>query len=166
MADTTLVALVAGSFGIGGTLIGTAGGYFLELRRGKDARAARNEARQQQRDEYQRQTLIEFQEVLGRYTKAVGTAALHYQKAGSYFGGKPLPKELNDEAFETGRRTCQLALRIRDVELRARFDRLWKFSVKRALVSTNPEFLSFSSGLVEHIRTVEKRLGEVLRPYL
>jgi hypothetical protein len=164
VADTLTVALVAGGFGIVGTAIGVAGGYFLEWRRGREARAGREETRQHERDDFQRQTLIDFQESLGLYVKAIGDGL---PTGAQIRAGQQVPsKELSQAAFNTGQRAHQLANRVRDGKLRSLFDNLWKHSNSVLLFESEAEMFAFIKDLIANLDAVEERLGEVLRPYL
>jgi len=164
MADALTVALIAGSFGIAGAAVGAMGGYLLETRRSREARQERLENRQQQRDDMQRQTLLDFQEALGVYFKAIGDGLPTPAELRS--GQRQVSKEVSDREFETGRRARQLAERIRDDELRLRFNRFWEAAHKSILVGRDLSLSEFLDALLESQAAVQERLGQVLRPYL
>lgn len=165
--DSTVIAAAAISGAAG--ILGVLSGSVIEILRSREARKARAETRQQQRDDFQRQNLIDFQEVLGRYVKSIGDMVgdeiLAARRQGTY--KKLLPsKALNDEEFEASRRTKQLALRIRDDELRARFKTLDDHAATRILLTSEKAAEDFVVRLIALLDATEDRLGEVLRPYL
>src|SRR5216683_2789137 len=149
MADTLTVALVAGGFGIVGTAIGVAGGYILELRRGREARAGREETRQHERDDFQRQTLIDFQESLGSYVKATGDGL---PTPAQIRAGQQMPsQQISDTKFNTGQRANQLAQRVRDDKLRSLFDNLWKHSHSVLIFKSESEMFAFIKELIANL---------------
>jgi hypothetical protein len=157
--------------GIVGTLtagvLGLIGGIVIERIRLSDARAARVEAREQASDDVQRATLIEFQEVLGRYVKAVGATDLHDRQARTAGRrGTRLGEELNAEVFETGRRLRQLALRIQDPQLRQLATQLRSLGVDVEIDHPGQPPKARMDKFIAALRELEDRLGEVLRPLL
>jgi|SRR5690348_3749085 len=169
MADVETAVIAAGA-ALGGAILGVIGGT-LERRLAWIAdREARREMRQAERDALQRSTLIEFQEVLGRYVRAMGKATFHDRETLKQLGTlTQLGTGLSDELFEEGRRLRQLALRIRDDELRSRWATFSSTSTSyEALLATTPKEIDVfmvSKFLPAQI-ALEERLGEVLRPLL
>src|SRR5215813_12971672 len=106
---------VAGT--LAGTIVGIIGAIVVERIRTSDAKKAREEVRQQERDDFQRTTLLELQEVLGQYVRAVGKVRVHDERAKAATGQwhrTQLPADVSSKAFESGRRARQFVLRVRD----------------------------------------------------
>jgi len=150
----------------GGGIIGT---IAVERIRTSDAKKAREEVRQQERDDFQRTTLLELQEILGQYVRAVGKVRVPDERARAATGqwhGTQLPADVSSKAFESGRRARQLVLRVRDDILRERFDAFHKAAISVELLDPtgDPEMQMVS--LRERLRELEDRLGVNVRKYL
>ena len=165
MADALTIALIAGGFGIAGTAIGAAGGYFLETLKGRQARAERIEARAQQRDDFQRQTLLELQEALDRYYRAIGDLLPTVAELRSGQRG-PIDHDKSERSYNAGQRASELAERVRDDSLRKAFDAFWAVSHEDILVRTESDLAQFIDKLLPVQESLNHRLGEVLRQYL
>ena len=171
MPDNLATAVIAAAAGIGGAVLGVAGGALERRLQWAADREARREERQAKRDELQRQTLIEFQEVLGRCVRGVGKTLLHDLGAAKQ-AGRPvktlLPPGLSDELFEDERRLRQLSLRVRDDDLRRLFHVYEGKATKLGMLHPDvkdPDAYMISE-VVPAIQALEQRLGEVLRPHL
>lgn len=170
VADVETAVIAAGA-ALGGAILGIVGGALDRRLEWVADREARREMRQAERDALQRNTLIEFQEVLGRYVRAVGQAAHHDRKTLRETGQQTLlPPGVSDALFEEGRRLRQLALRIRDDELRKRWREFSEISTRleTTLLPKKPE--DIDTYMVKTFApaqlSLEDRLGEVLRPLL
>lgn len=170
--------IVTAATGIVGAGLGLAGGVAVERMRSNDARLARNEARQQERDDFQRQTLIAFQEALGRYVRANGRAWHHdemaFLRTGKWMATE-LPSDVDHEFLQSGREARQLIERVRDDELRRRFNEFHSavsgLSVKRLRPATTDKEM-YDAATAQQLQVMElqgaleSRLGEVLRTLL
>lgn len=158
---------VAGT--LAGTIVGIVGTIVVERIRISDAKKAREDIRQQERDDFQRTTLLELQEVLGQYVRAVGEVRVHDERAKTATGQwdrTQLPGDVSSKAFESGRRARQLVLRVRDDILRERFDAFYKQAIGVELLDPNcdPEMQMVS--FRERLRELEDRLGMNVRKYV
>jgi hypothetical protein len=170
MADAGTAVIAAGA-ALGGAILGVIGGALDRRLAWIADREARREMRQAERDALQRSTLIEFQEVLGRYVRAVGKETFHDRRTLKESGKRTqLPEGVSDEEFEEGRRLRQLALRVRDDELRTRWTKFWAIASSYG-TTLQPKTLDeideyMMRTFVPAHQALEERLGEVLRPLL
>jgi hypothetical protein len=121
MSDaTTGQLIVAGTALLSGAL-GLIGGLAIEHLRTQRDRAGRVEQRQDQRDDFQRQTLLELQEAVARFGRAVGRANhrdwMIYKETGTW-GQALLPGELDEEFLAAQVQLGLLRERVRDDQLR------------------------------------------------
>ena len=122
MSDaTTGQLIVVGTALLSGTL-GLAGGIVIEHLRTRRDQAARREARQDQRDDFQRQTLLEVQEAISQFVSGVGSihrsdTAAH--EATGTWSRTRFTGDSNDEFLAILVRLQLLNERARDDELRA-----------------------------------------------
>ena len=174
--------IITGATGIVGGLLGASASVAIARGQIADARKAREEATQDARkaredaarirsDDFQRNTLLDFQEALGRYVRSTGQVMQHDRREARAAGKwvvTILSDDLNQEHFESGNLARQLALRIRDDELRARFTRL-NDAVSRYYLppfQSEDDLDKFTLNFLALLRALEERLGEVLRPLL
>ena len=112
-----LVPIVAGGVL---TLVGGAGTEWLRDRRASIRnRQERSEARQERRDDLQRDTMIELQDAVQRYVRAAG-AITHFDEMAMRDGGTQtlVPEEMNTELHSSQVLMTKLATRVRDDEVR------------------------------------------------
>lgn len=91
------------------------------LREREARNATRREQRFERRTKFQRETLIELQEILQRLLRANGRAVFLDRKAlraGGEWGKQLLPDDLDAEISATNVRSMLLAARVRDDEIR------------------------------------------------
>ena len=103
------------------TLIGGAGSEWLRDGRVRAREeSARRAARQEQRDDFQRTTLIELQDSLQNYVRGIG-AAVHFDEMSQRQHGRQtqLPHELSDQIHQAQVLTSKLATRVDDGEIRS-----------------------------------------------
>lgn len=117
-------ALTTGAFTLGGAAVGVAGVTANQVVHSRQERAARSEARQEQRDDRRRQVLIDFEEALTVYVRTVWR--IHYADfvaatASGVWGRLPRTPEVDLELSECSRRARQLSEWIVDDALRERF---------------------------------------------
>lgn len=161
------------AIGVLGTIIaGLAGimaGVWVERVKISDAKAAREQARQERQNELQRATLIEFQEVLGPYVRTLGKIHLENRRRQAdetlTTPAPLLPEGLSEAAFEESRRLRQLALRIRDDDLRQCWDRFFRAAGDIEIPQAMSPQERFNTAVLRQ-HELEDRLGEVLRPLL
>jgi hypothetical protein len=169
MSDaTTGQLIVAGTAVLSGAL-GLLGGILIEHLRTRGARTARTEARQDQRDDFQRQTLLELQEAVARFARAAGRAYDHdwkaHEETGTW-GRRLLGPELDEEFLAAQVSLRLLAERIRDDQLRPL---AYGFSNRGVLVTiaTSKELATTRmDDWMESLTKLQDRLGEVLRSFL
>jgi hypothetical protein len=116
---STLIPIIVGGVL---TLVGGAGTEWLRDRRSaSSAREDRREARQEQRDDLQRNTMVDLQDAIQRYVRAVG-AIVHFDEMTKRKHGTQTlaPDEMDGELHASQVLTLKLATRVRDDELRAR----------------------------------------------
>jgi hypothetical protein len=171
--------IVVAVTGIAGAGLGLAGGIAVERIRSTDARTARDAARQQQLDDFQRETLIAFQEVIGRYARANGRAWHHdemeFKRTGKWMSTL-LGEDINRELFEASRDARQLVQRVRDDEVRAKFTAYHGAQSEDAAAAAplpgQSDTQRHETARDRHMRiaqlqqALEDRLGEVLRALL
>ncbi len=154
---------------LGGAALGLLGGIWIERVKISDAKAARDQARQERQGELQRATLIEFQEVLGPYVRTLGKINLEnrrLQAEGTLTApARLLPEGLSEAAFEESRRLRQLALRIRDDDLRECWEKFFRAAADIEIPQIKTPQERFNTAVLRQ-HELEDRLGEVLRPLL
>jgi hypothetical protein len=170
MADVE-TAVIASGAALAGAILGVVGGALDRRLAWVADREARREMRQAERDALQRSTLIEFQEVLGRYVRAFGKETFHDRKTLRESGKRTqLPEGLSDEIFEESRRLRQLALRVRDNELRQRWTEFHAIGSGYGTLLQPKSADEIDDYLMRRFvpaqTALEERLGEVLRPLL
>jgi hypothetical protein len=102
------------------TLVGGAGTEWLRDRRSSArSREDRQETRQERRDDLQRETMIDLQDAVQRYVRAVG-AIVHFDEMTIRKHGTQtqMPDEMSDELNAAQVLALKLVTRVRDVELR------------------------------------------------
>jgi hypothetical protein len=130
-------------------------------------KAAQDEAEERRRRDFQRETLLELQEVLHDLARAYGAEhhmdLMHFRTTGSWTP-RPMPsEELNERSFEAHRRCFILVARIDDDLLRG-FVREMKDGGYGVLSATSEEqsreALARSSDAFE---LANQRIGDLLR---
>ncbi|HEY6537737.1 MAG TPA: hypothetical protein VI138_01700 [Candidatus Dormibacteraeota bacterium] len=168
MIDAT--ALTTGAFTLGGAAVGLAGGSTGRIFRDRQERSARQQARQDAREDRQRRLLLDFQEALDLYLRAVWDA--HYwevkvAKSTGAWGGTPRPVRLDHEVWESSRRARQLAAWLPDEELRNRFGALdRRITSGLSRLSSEAAAVKFLRQVTSLGRLTQDRLGQVTRPLL
>jgi len=169
MNDATLGQLIVAVTAVLSGSLGLAGGLLIEQIRTKRDRAARLEARQNVRDDFQQQTLLELQEAVARFGRAVGGAnyqdAMEYKDSGSW-GRSPISHESSEEFLAAQVRLMALQERVRDAQLRKLVTRFHNYG---ALVPTAREKDVATKRMddwIETLTAVQERLGTVLRELL
>jgi hypothetical protein len=163
-------ALIASAFTLGGAVVGFAGATASQVVRGRQERAARTAARQEQLDDRRRQVLIDFQEALGLYVRTVGRlhqSDVRAAKASGVWGRPRRASDIDLELLESSRRARQLSEWIVDDELRHRFtalDRQVSIGLRR--LSSEAAAVKFVVTMSTLLRATEDRLGQLLRPLL
>ena len=160
--------IVAGTALLSGSL-GLLGGFFIERWRAGAAQEARREARQDQRDDFQRQTLLELQEAIGRFTRAVGSihnddlTAHHTTREWSRtrFSG-----DSNDDFLGALSRLQLLTERARDDELRRLVTGFQNRGVLVTTSASRDEATKRMDDWMERLGDVQDRLGTVLRAFV
>jgi len=163
-------ALTTGAFTLGGAAVGVAGVTANQVVHSRQERAARSEARQEQRDDRRRQVLIDFEEALTVYVRTVWR--IHYADfvaatASGVWGRPPRTPEVDLELSECSRRARQLSEWIVDDALRERFgelDRNASAGLRR--LASEAAALRFEVRMSTLFRATDDRLGQVLRPLL
>jgi hypothetical protein len=169
MSDaTTGQLIVAGTAVVSGAL-GLLGGVLIEHLRTRGAQKARTEARQDQRDDFQRQTLLELQETVARFARAIGRSFHHdtvaHKQTGEW-GHSLYGDELSEELLASTVRLRILAERVRDDELRPL---VYGFSNRGNLIGpANSEKTARErmDDWTESMGKLQDRLGKVLRDLL
>src|SRR5438105_1086859 len=164
-----------GLLGAAGVVIGAVLGFVgsvLTAERTNRAAAnrefnARTEIRQQQKDDFQRQTLLDLQGAMSRYVRSVGRIYVHdtntYRQHQKFF---QLGAELNNESFAAQVELQHLQERVKDDELRESIttmvDVSGRFSVPTSIQQVEETMTRFHHVVTE----TNDRLGEILRSYL
>lgn len=137
--------------------------------------AKRRDDRQLERDAFQRENLLELQDALNRWIRAVN--ALHAADRRSLREtGSPVslfPDGLSEAEFDSGRRLMYLTERVVDDDLRSRLRALRELVgtqfVHRAVRSdrfTASALNDAAEALADDATDAQERLGDVLRRYL
>lgn len=144
-------------------LVGSVGTEWL-----RDGRAtareqlARSEAREQQREDFQRATLIELQDSLQRYIRGIGAAVhfdeMSFRKHGEQF---QLPHGLSDQIHEAQMLTSKLATRVMDDEVRDLVDGAIKKGIDATLPGDQPPAAVREMG--ELAGRAQERMGTMIR---
>jgi hypothetical protein len=166
-----LEAIVSALAVVVGAVLGFLGSVITEDRRNRSAaqreRAAREELRQQQRDDLQRQNLLDLQGAVSKMVRAVGKAYVfdtsNYKKHQKFF---LLGAELDQEAFESRVALSHLHARVRDDELRRLLDEMSTISAKMSIPTTIEKLEADMALFHKTIEAVDERMGAVLRQYL
>lgn len=146
------------------TLVGGAGTEWLRDRRAASAaREDRRDARQEQRDDLQRETMIDLQDAVQRYVRAVG-AIVHFDEMTKRSQGPQtlVPDEMDDELHASQVLALKLATRVRDDELRAWVKEMIGEGTSAVLPhSGQPRDHKHVMGVLSEL--VQERLGEYIR---
>lgn len=146
------------------TLLGGAGTEWLRDRRATSEGARDREmARQERRDELERQTLVELQDALQAYVRGVAKAA-HFDEMNQRDRGMQflLPDALSDEIHAAQVMTAKLASRVTDAEIRDGIDKVIEEGT--ATIIPNPERPQEHFEAMGRIATaVQARIGARIR---
>lgn len=169
MSDaTTGQLIVAGTALLSGTL-GLAGGIVIEHLRARRDQAARREARQDQRDEFQRQTLLEVQEAIAQFVTGVGSIHRRDRAAHEATGTWSRTRftgDSNEEFLGILVRLQLLNERARDDELRRLLTGFQNRGVLVTTAASEQEATQRSDDWIERLGEVQDRLGTVLRDFV
>ncbi|HLQ14433.1 MAG TPA: hypothetical protein VK256_01055 [Candidatus Eisenbacteria bacterium] len=169
MSDATVGQLiVAGTAVLSGGL-GLLGGILIEHLRTRRDRAARTESRQDQKDDFQRQTLLDLQEAVARFGRAVGRA--HHQdimahRESGKWGRSLLGDDLDQEYVASQVHLQLLRERARDDELRRLATRFQNLGVLVTMSQSKDQATSRMDDWIECLGNLQDRLGMVLRGFV
>lgn len=160
--------LVAVAFGFAGALVTEVLRDWRATRREDRRRAVeRDRIREDARDAFQRETLLELQEMVQRHLRANG--AIHHhdviesRRSGTW-GRSRIPAELNDEDFETGTRLILLSSRVLDDETRTAVEQFKKLAASTVTHQSELESEGALSEMGELVAAqIHPRIGELLR---
>jgi hypothetical protein len=174
MADSLLNSLIAALIPIATLLLGygvKALEDWLQHRRGREReREARDAMRHAQlferRVTFQRQTLLDLQEVLQQLARAVGSA--HHEdvlshRATGVWGKAPLSQEVDQSEFHAQTRTNMLAVRVRDDQVRDMALKLKAIATAVALARSKTDSDRALAQMIGVFAEVNQRIGELLR---
>jgi hypothetical protein len=162
-------AVVTGAAVVVGGLLAVGGGVATQLIQARASSQARADTRRDQRDELQRLTILELQEAVYRYAKAVGSLYHHNvmaHRAGATWGKTKYGAELAEEEVSAMVRIRLLSERVRDDSLRGLAA---QFATQGVEVTSQRDEMSATSKLREVMATQQAlltRSGDVLRPLL
>lgn len=140
--------------------------YLQDRRVASRDREARAEERARRRKEFQRETLLELQEVMFKFGRAVG-AVFHeedmsYKTTGVW--SKPLiSEEWNQRLHEATVRFLILMVRVEDETLRRLVAEVKGFGDRVIMAKSHDEALSAMSESLKAFELANARLGELLR---
>jgi hypothetical protein len=160
--------IVAGTALLSGSL-GLAGGIVIEHLRTRRDQAARREARQDQRDDFQRQTLLEVQEAIAQFVEAVGRIHRSDGAAHTATGTWSRTRFTTDSNDEFLARLVRLQLaneRVRDDELRRLVTGFQNRGVIVTTAASQEEATQRMDDWIERLGEVQDRLGMVLRHFV
>jgi hypothetical protein len=154
-----------------GAVLGFLGSVVTEDRRNRSAAqregAAREELRQQQRDDLQRQNLLDLQGAISKMVRAVGKAWIsdtsNYEKHKQFF---QLGPELSQEEFESRVALRHLQARVRDDKLRQLIGDMLQISAEMTMPTDIQKLKGEMEQFQKIIEAVDEKLGAVLRQYL
>jgi hypothetical protein len=154
-----------------GAVLGFLGSVITEDRRNRAAAqrdsAARDEIRQQQRDDLQRQNLLELQEAVSKMVRSVGKAWLHdtsnYEKHKQFF---QLGPELDQEEFQNRVALRHLQARVRDDDLRGLIEQMSEIGAEMGIPTTIHKLEADMERFRKIVEALDQKLGAVLRQYL
>ena len=169
MSDSIKGQLIVAVTAVVSGALGLVGGLLIEHLRTLRDRAGRIEQRQDQKDEFQRQTLLEIQEAVARYGRLVGRVNYHdsiaFKETGTWMGTQ-VGHELSEDLLAA-------RVRLQLLQERARDDELTKlvtvFSNRGSFVtiaSSKEEATLRMDDLIESLTKVQERLGTVLRTFM
>jgi hypothetical protein len=169
MSDATISQLIIAGTAILSAGLGLAGGVVIEQLRTRRDLAARTEARRDQRDDSQRQTLLELQEAVAHYARLVVQShhhdAIAFDTTGEW-GKTPRGDDLDEDFRLAQMRSRLLAERVRDDQLRSF---IYGFTNRGVLATMAPTKDKATQGMddwMESMARVQDRLGEILRTFL
>ena len=144
-------------------IVGYLGTLFTEgLRDARNERRAR-EARQ---GDFQRETIIELQEVLQRLGRATGAAHHHdfmENRRAGVWGRSQLPEDVNQADFDSRVRAIALNSRVSDDQLRALVQQYLAVQGKLAFAKSEAESDVLMAESLERFELAISRAGELIR---
>jgi hypothetical protein len=161
--------------GAGGVVIGALLGFLgsvLTAERTNRAAAKREadgraEIRKQQRDDFQRQMLLDLQGAMTRYIRSVGRIYVHdtntYKQHQKFF---QLGAELNQESFVAQVELQHLQERVKDDELRESIEKMINIGVEFTVPTSIQKVEDSMTHFHDVVTATNERLGEILRSYL
>jgi hypothetical protein len=169
MSEATTGQLIGAGTAILSGALGLLGGVLIEHLRTRGDRAARTEARQDERDDFQRQTLLELQEAIARYGRLVGQLHHHdtmaFKQTGDWAKTR-LGADLDEDFRSAQVQLRLLAERVRDDELRPL---VYGFSNRGVLVgmaTSQGQATERMDDWMASMIKLQDRLGSVLRSFL
>lgn len=162
-------SLITGAAVIAGGALAVGGGVVTQLLQGRASAQARLDASRDQRNEFQRQTILELQDAIYRMARAAGKA--HHadtmaHKSGAAWGTTLLGQEIDQELLNAMVRLKLIAQRIKDDALRKL---AIEFATQAIQVSGEPTKAAAEARLKAATEIQQKALdrsGEALRPLL
>ncbi|MFN8620615.1 MAG: hypothetical protein U0869_07740 [Chloroflexota bacterium] len=171
LSDTLWAVIIGGAL----TLVATTGAEILRNRSAADREgAARREARQDRLDEIQRTNLLDLQEALQAWGRAIVKVIMTDRAIFTQTGHlTQLPENLNQEAFDTGVRFMWLTERVRDDSLRQVLEDVRALDsgiqARRAVYADEVTLLSIDAderALMDALSKAQQAVGTELRRYL
>lgn len=153
--------VVGGVLAFGG---GAVTEWLRDRRAARGTREDRKEVRQEHRDDLERETMIELQDAVQKYIRAVG-AVSHLDEMASRRGEEmgPVPQELNDTFYASQVMTTKLSTRIRDDDVRGWVKELMSHGAALALPTSGLDRSEHRDEMVRLVPLVQERLGEHIR---
>jgi hypothetical protein len=166
-----LEAIVSALAVVVGAVLGFLASVITEDRRNRSAaqreRAAREELRQQQRDDLQRQTLLELQPAVSKMVRTVGKAWLadtsRYEEHQKFF---QLGPELDQEEFQNRVALRHLQARVRDDDLRGLIEKMSEIATEMSIPTDIRKLQADMRRFQRIVETLDQKMGAVLRQYL
>src|SRR6266550_1666191 len=166
MSDAILGQIIVGATALVSGSVGLLAGFLTERWRAHSAREARSEARQDQRDEYQRQTLLESQEAISRFGSVVWTIHgndIKGDQATGTWSRTRFAGATNEEFISALLRLQMLTARVQDDELRRLVTGYYNRGVLVTTAASKKEAGTRMDDWIERLGEVQDRLGSVLR---
>lgn len=164
----------AGWFPVLTTIIGFATGSINEWLRDRRTSKRDSEARDalrraqlaERRANFQRETLIDLQDAVTKFTRITGKMhhieRMELKKTGKW-GGFLFPEGLSDSALEANVKIMVLNSRVRDEHIRELAERFRGHANKIGILPSPQATEDASLKMIETIDPLHKRIGEILR---
>jgi hypothetical protein len=159
---------------VGGTLALVAGAgaeWLRDVRTSARDERNRREARQEQRDDFQRQTLIDLQDALQKYVRGI-ISAVHFdererrkrQEQGQVSDQLgPVPDELDDQIHQAQVLTRKLATRVDDDQIRSWITEIIKLGTAAVLPGSTDSPPTLSREIGDLMQTAQEKMGSEIR---